>query len=593
MLNRIWALLAFIFAVLTIFTGRLLFLQVVSAAELLERSKENISVKRRIIPLRGRILARDGTVLADNRIASDLMYFGGEIEHWEKLRYLLGLADTPAEPDSSDPIESKQGRALAYNISDDLVPAVEELVAGQSNLYVRKRLERVYPTGLAAHVVGYTAEAQGKFAGYAINDLVGITGIEESFQSELFGTPGSRTVKVDNRGVDILTQEYKSAKPGEDIVLTIDPAIQKMAEDVLANSLGYINEQRLEREYDFEEVLHGAMIVLDPNNGEILAMASHPSYDQNVFTKRPSDPKKVSELLSDRKNMPLQNRAVQAYPPASTFKLVTSSTILEDGFVSADKKYACSAKLRYGGITWENWAPYDRGNYNVVEAIADSCNTYFWRVAIDTPDFKQGWAPYIESLTKRAFEFGYGKEVGIGLDEEKAGRIPTEEWSISAMNRSWRPGDSLNVSIGQGDVLATPIQVVQLVETIAEDGVQYKPHLVKSIAANQTQISSKKIEGRYWSILKKGMRHMITDHGTSRLLGPAANFPVKIAGKTGTAQNSKGLGYEHVWFAGFAPLDNPEIVLVIFVEHGDRSTAVAVPMARDFFVKYFGVEDEN
>ncbi len=592
MLSRLRLVLAFIFALFTIFIGRLIFLQIVSAEDLLEQSRENIKVERRISPLRGRILAQDGTILADNRIASDLMYFGGEIGHWEKISYLLNLDSEPKQPDFSDPIQRKQGLALAENIPDNLVPAIEELVAGQNNLYLRRRLERVYPTSLAAHVVGYTKESLGRYANYALDELVGESGIESSFQRILFGQPGTKDVKVDNRGVVLDTVQFSPAKPGKDIVLTIDPKIQKLAEDVLKKGLAYVNDRRLETELDFEAVLRGAVIVLDPNSGEVLAMASNPSYDQNIFTKRPSDIEKVSELLSDTQYMPLQNRAVQSYPPASTFKLITSSTLLESGYVSPSKKYFCSASLKFGGITWQNWSyPYSRGNYDVTEAIGDSCNTFFWYAAIDTPDFKQGWAPYIQDLTDRAFEFGYGKRLGIGLGEEKSGRIPTEAWKADYFSEPWYPGDSLNTSIGQGNVLATPIQVAQLIETIAMDGQQFKPHLVKSIGDEINPIESKQIPGSHWSTLKIGMRKMITDHGSSILLGPAAKFPIEIAGKTGTAQNPRGDGYDHAWFAGFAPLVNPEIVFVVFIEYGDNSSKVAVPMARDFFKAYFGVEE--
>ncbi len=592
MLSRLKLVLALIFSLFTIFTGRLIFLQIVSAKDLLLQSQENISEKRRVSPLRGRILARDGTILADNRIASDLMYKGGEIKHWDKLRYLLKLNSEPTQPDLSDPLQRKLGFALAENISDDLVPAIEELVAGQSNLYLHRRLERVYPTSLAAQVVGYTKESLGRYASYALDDLVGEAGIESSFQTTLFGQVGRRDVRVDNRGVDLETVQYKEAKPGQDIILTIDPQIQKLAEDVLENGLQYVNQRRLESEKDFEEVLRGAIVVLNPNNGEILAMASNPSYDQNIFTKRPNDIKKVSELLTDTKHMPLQNRAVQAYPPASTFKLITSSTLLERGYISPSQKYFCSAFLKFGGITWENWSyPASRGNYDVTEAIGDSCNTFFWYAAIDTPDFKQGWAPYIQDLTDRAFEFGYGSRLNIGLGEEKSGRIPTEKWKRDYFNEPWYPGDSLNTSIGQGNVLATPVQVAQLIETIALDGQQFKPHIVKAIGNEPKPIESKQIAGKFWSTLKIGMRKMITDHGASRLLGPAAKFPIEVAGKTGTAQNQRGDGYDHAWFAGFAPLVNPEIVFVVFIEYGDNSSKVAVPMARDFFKAYFGVEE--
>jgi penicillin-binding protein 2 len=597
MISRLRGLLALIVTVLVVFAVRLMYLQFVIAEDMKIQSDQNVRIEARISPLRGRILARDGTVLADNRIAWDLMYRGGTVAHWDKISYIIKVKDFPALPEESDPEQAVFGRVVAYNISDDLVSAIEELVAGQPNLYLRERLERTYPTNLAAQVVGYTTEAKGRFEGYALSELVGVLGIEASYQSDLFGVPGSMDVQVDNHNTVLSSQVKTEAIPGKDLILTIDPKIQRMAEDALKNALPFVNGERDKRSLPHEDMVRGALVAMNPKTGEILAMASTPSFDQNIFTKRPSDPDLVTSLLTDNLNLPMSNRALEAFPPASTFKLVTSSTLLENGFISPESRYSCSASLDYGGIRWENWSyPASRGHYNLQEAIADSCNTFYWRAAIATPNFKQGWADFIQALVTRAREFGFGSPVGIGLEEEKSGRVPDDVWTKSYHGWSWRPGDTLNVSIGQGDSLATPIQDLQMVSTIALNGRQVKPHLVKTIGDRTQPVEEHQLSGQYWDILKAGMRHMITDYGSNRFLGPASGFPVEIAGKTGTAQNPKSLktiGYDHVWFTGFAPLNDPQIAIVVFIEHGDKSTAVAVPTARDFFMAYFGVEDKT
>ena len=597
MIARLRGVLALIVTVLVVFAARLMYLQFVIVEDLKVQSDQNVRIEARVSPLRGRILARDGTVLADNRIAWDLMYRGGTIEHWDKISYLLKLTDIPVDPDLGDPEQAAFGSVAAYNIPDDLVSAIEELVAGQPSVYLRERLERTYPTNLAAQVVGYTTEAKGRFEGYALSELVGVMGIEASYQKDLFGIPGSMDVQVDNHHTILHSSVTQDALPGQDITITIDPKIQRMAEDVLKNALTYVNGERDKRNLPHEEIVRGAIVAMNPKTGEILAMASTPTFDQNVFTKRPSDPDQVTALLTDNLNLPMSNRALEAFPPASTFKLVTSSTLLEGGFIAPESRYSCSASLEYGGIRWENWSyPSARGHYNVEEAIADSCNTFYWRAAIATPNFKEGWADFIQALVTRAIEFGFGAPVGIGLEEEKSGRVPDQSWTQSYHGWSWRPGDTLNVSIGQGDSLATPIQDLQMVSTVALNGRQVKPHLVKTIGETPQIVEEKQLSGRYWDILKSGMRHMITDYGSNRFLGPASGFPIEIAGKTGTAQNPKSLktiGYDHVWFTGFAPLNDPEIALVVFIEHGDKSTAVAVPVARDFLKAYFGVEDET
>ena len=593
MIARLRVLLAVLATLLLFFTLRLTYLQIVVADELKIQSDQNVRIQKRITPLRGRILARDGTVLADNRIAYDLMYWGGDIQNWERIKFLLKLSEKPTPPDRTVPEQAQFGAVAAYNVPDQLMTAVQELVAGQKSLYLRERIERTYPTNLAPQVVGYTAEAKGRFSGYALDDLVGVMGIEASFQDELFGVPGKAEEQVDNHSVVLDRQVTLPAQPGKDLILTIDPNVQRMAEDALRGAIIYVNEQRLKRDLPFEESVHGAFIAMSPKTGEILAMASSPTFDQNIFTKRPSDPEKVADLLGDSDNLPMSNRAVEAYPPASTFKLVSSSTLIEEDFVSPNRVFACPASINFGGIRWDNWSwPSSRGSYDAAGALGDSCNTYYWLAVLDIPGVrKAGWPPFMQALVERARELGYGERIDIGLDEEKKGRVPDKAWADRVYEYGWLPGFTLNSVIGQGDVLATPIQVAQLTATIAEDGRQVKPHLVKEIGKEPTPVPEKTVPGQHWSTLKDGMRKMITDHGTQYTLGPRV-FPINISGKTGTAQNPKGTGYDHVWFTGFAPTEDPEIVWTAFIEHGDKSTGVAVPTVRDFLNQYFEVDDD-
>jgi penicillin-binding protein 2 len=591
LIPRLRLLLAVLLTFLVVFTGRLMYLQLAMAEQFGVLSTQNFLEERRISPLRGRILARDGTVLADNRVAYDLMYTGGPVEHWERLQYLLGLEAQPREPDLSKKEEREQGAVLGWNIPDKLILAVEELVAGQPNLYLRERIERSYPTNLAAHVVGYTTLADPiRFPGYAKDELVGVMGIEAGMERELFGAAGSKLVEVNNRRVVLRETELVPAQPGKDVVLTIDPELQRLAEDALLGAIGYINSERVRNKLPLIETVRGALLAGDPRTGEILAMASTPSFDQNVFTRRPTEPEELAAILDDGRNLPLQNRGVEAYPPASTFKIVTSSVLLEKGYISPGSQYSCSAGLRYGGRVWENWSPYDRGSYDVTKAISDSCNTFYWRAAMATPDFSRGWSPFIRDLVERAREFGYGEPVGVALPEEKAGRVPDETWVRQATGEPWYPGYTLNTTIGQGHVLATPLQTLQFVATLANSGRLVEPHLVKAVGGLPEPVQERTVPGKFWSTLGSGMRKMITDHGSSRFLGPAANFPVAVAGKTGTAENGHGVGLEHVWFMGYAPIEEPKIAVVVFLEYGGSSSAVAVPVARDFLSGYLGIE---
>src|SRR5690606_8551460 len=239
-----------------------------------------------------------------------------------------------------------------------------------------------------------------------------------------------------------------------------DPQVQRVAEDVLASALELVNEDRVRVGLPLEEQVHGALVALDPRTGEILAMASYPTFDQNVFTHRPSDPARAAATLGAGRRMPRPSRAVEAYAPASPFKRATASTMLEYGYAGPNPPCPRSATFRFGGITWQNWANYHKGNDDARHAIADSCNTYYWYAAADTPNWTQGWAPFIEDVVERAREFGFGARLDVGLPEEKSGRVPDQEWvrAQPQYGHGWLPGFTLNTIIGQGDVLATPLQ---------------------------------------------------------------------------------------------------------------------------------------
>ena len=592
MTGRVRIFLSVMLTILMVYSGRLMYLQLAMATEYETLSTQNFMVEQRISPLRGRILARDGTVLADSRIAYDLMYRGGGIENWDRITYLLGLEGNELrEPDPERPEEVANGAAIVWNIPDRVVPAMQELLAGQANAYLRERIERTYPTTLAAQVVGYTTLADPvRFPGYALDELVGVMGIEAGMERRLFGAAGVRLVEVDNRRLPLRERVLVPAQPGEDIRLTLDPQLQRWAEDVLESAVPIVNTERSRWGHPHIDTVRGALLVADPRSGEILAMASTPGFDPNVFTHRPSDPEAVSAVLNDSTYLPLLNRAVEAYAPASLFKPLTSFVLLEEGYSTPSQRYACSASISYGGRTWLNWAGYHRGNYTSVEAIADSCNTYYWNAAINTPQFSSGWAPFVRDLMATAREFGLGAPLAISLPEEKAGRVPSEEWKREATGEPWYPGFTLNSVIGQGDILATPLQMLQLVTAFAMDGQFNEPHLISHISDEPVQPERKSLTGRHWDVIREGMVRMITDHGSNLYLGRPAGFNVSIAGKTGTAENGRSQGLEHSGFMGYAPADDPEVAIVVFIENGGFSSSVAVPVASNFLKLYYNVD---
>lgn len=588
MIPRMRVLLAVMLTVLVIYSGRLVWLQLARAEQYTDLSLQNFTQQQRIAPLRGRILARDGTVLADNRVAYDLMFWGGEVQGWSRLERLLNLDGRPAPPDPSDPEQARNGAVVAWNIPDALVPAVEERVAGQPNLYLRERVERIYPTNLAAQTIGYTGLADpARHPGYAVDDMIGVTGLEAGLEPWLFGRPGRELVEVDNRGVPVRRQKVEAAVPGEDVTTSLDPDAQRAAEAALSGAVVYLNEQRRKNELPEVAVARGAFLAMDLTSGDVLAMASSPSFDQNVFTHRPSDPDAVASILGDDLLQPLQNRAIEAFPPASTFKLVSSYTLLEHGFVRPNQEFACTTSVSFGGITWHNWAEYYRGSYDVTEAIADSCNTYYWHAVLDTSGFSDGWGPFVSALHDDAERFGYGAPVGVGLPGERSGRIPDPAWVREVKDTAWYPGYTLNTVIGQGDVLATPLQTLRFIGTLALHGEAVEPRLVTTVGEQPQPVTPRHVTGDHWGVLTDGMRAMVTDHGSSRVIGPAASFPLEVAGKTGTAENGRPDGYEHAWFMAYAPADDPQIAVVVFLENAGSSSATAVPVVRDFLVDYY------
>lgn len=591
---RFTVLLALTLSLLLIFMARLLQLQFLNHGEFASLSRENHILQQHISPLRGRILARDGTILADNRIATDLMYTGGEVAHWARLRYLLALEPEPIAPDTGDSKERLEGKVQRWDIDPAMVPAIEELVAGQENLYLRKRIERVYPQQeQAAQLLGHTTLADPtRFPDYHLGDMVGLNGIEAGYQAALFGTAGITVAEIDSRN-QVVRELERLQEPlrGNDVTLTLDNDLQALAESVLPHALEYVNTYRRGKDLPSTEHLRAALIALNPRNGEILAMASYPSYDPNIFTHYPILPDTTAPILNDSVQVPMMNRAVSAYPPASTFKLVTSLALLEYGRLAPETIYPCSGYFTLRDVRMGNWAGYYRGDYNVAEAIADSCNTFYWAAVGAAPDITDGWSLIAEELTDFARYIGYGHAIGIGLPEEKTGLVPDNRYSKRFKGYAWRPGDTLNISVGQGDMLATPLQVAQLTATIAMDGVQMKPHIVKHIGTTASEVSSRRIDAP-WQAVQDGMRLMITHYGGRKLLGPR-NFPVDVAGKTGTAQNGLGVGYEHSWFTAYAPYDEPEIVVTVLIENGGSSTAVAIPVVRDFLAGYYGVPLER
>jgi penicillin-binding protein 2 len=420
-----------------------------------------------------------------------------------------------------------------------------------------KPMRNYLETGSLSHVIGYVGDITKDELklmynqGYKSGDVIGKTGIEKQYDLSLRGKDGREFRTVDVKGKSIVS-ELGSVDPpvmGSNIVLTIDDSIQKLAEKALGARMG-------------------SAIVMKPATGEILAMVSYPWYNPNLFTGAGAG-NEYARLLAD-KNNPLLNRAVQSsYPPASTFKSILTAGIVEEKAFPQDKKVLCPGDISYGDRVFNCWVHRPgHGWLDLKGGLENSCDVYFWTVGRDYLG--------IERIVSYAKDFGYGKATGIDLPGELEGFVPTPQWKERRFHEKWLGGDTMNMSIGQGDLLVTPLQMADMMAMIVNDGVVYQPHLLKEIRDSATggivqslepkPILKSRISKETFETVREDLRGVITE-GTAKF--PVNTKVVQVAGKTGTAE--VGLkDHWHSWFVAFGPYDavdpKDKIVVVVMVE---------------------------
>ena len=463
---------------------------------------------------------------------------------------------------------------------------------------------REYIAGpLMAHLLGYMgpipeAEAeQYDEQGYGPNDLVGLTGVEYSYEPDLKGESGSRYIEVDVLGREIRTVIEESAPvPGHNLTLTIDLPLQTAMENAVKAGL----EQA--------KVKSGVAIAMNPKTGEILGMVSLPTYDNNQFARGISM-EEYSALLQDPGH-PLINHAISGlYPPGSTFKIIPAAAALEEGVITAQ------TTVNDPGIIWlaNQYFPNDlsqaqpfycwihtygrgHGNVNVVSALTVSCDVFFYVVSGGYGDFRGLGEPLLHYY---ALQFGLGDLTGIDLPAENPGLVPSSRWKRINLAESWVTGDTYNMAIGQGFVLTTPLQMLNATAAIANGGYLFRPQVVRQVTeADGTLVRDFRpdlirqlpIAPENVDLVRQGMYGATHSPGGTAL---AVNLPgLEVAGKTGTAEfpgerDEKGNLPTHAWFTAFAPYDDPEIVIVVFVEGGGEGSAVAVPIGKEILKAYF------
>ena len=596
--NRLMFIAAFIVLTFAVFAVRLFQLQVVEGEDLGNRARRNSVRTVRLEAPRGDIVDRFGRELATTRPAFGVQVMPAELRERElTLAALASLLDLdPSE--LSERVGTPKGRRrfqsvrIARDLPYDSRTRVESHLYALPGVFTDVSPRRYYVGGsLAAHVLGFTGEIQieqlekRSFADYRSGDVIGQAGVEGRFESILRGRAGGRNVVVDVAGrVDEVLDKVE-ATPGGTVVLTIDRDLQRVAEDgFLPDVIG-------------GEEKHGAVVVLDPRNGDVLALVSRPAFDPNSFAGGIDSAS--WKRLAESEGRPLQNRALAGqYPPASTYKVFVAAAGLEEGAISPDDRLFCPGFFRHGRRIYRCWKRGGHGSVNIHEALARSCDVFFYQLGL-----KLG----IDRMAFFANGFHLGRRTGIALGNESAGIVPTRAWKERRFGEVWLTGETVSASIGQGYNLTTPMQLAVAYAAIANGGTVFKPRILLRQAGpdgtveqgpEPESLGKVPVSPEHLASITRALEGVVYDQGGT---GARARIPgVRVAGKTGTAQvvhlkNTEGLEEEeipfkfrdHGWFAAFAPVEAPEIVVVVLAEHGGHGSSAAGPIVNAVLSRYF------
>ncbi|MBP8829567.1 MAG: penicillin-binding protein 2, partial [Desulfobacter sp.] len=581
--------IVFVFSVLLL---RLVYLQMIRGEEYRRLSMTNCVRLKSIKSSRGLIYDRNRILLVDNRPAFDLTIVLEDAKPLKQtLDHLAELTGDSCE-DLTAIIEKEGGAAfykplvLKRDITRDLLAVIEAHQFDLPGIHIDIEPSRNYiHKKTAAHLIGYLGEINkdeldsGKFPNVRSGDSIGRYGVEKSFEADLQGKRGGHQLEVDVNGRVIKILKTVEPVSGNDLVMTIDLPLQQKAEGLLGEN-------------------DGAVVALDPSNGDVLVMASSPSFDQNDFIGGISS--KKWQVLRDDPGRPMNNKAIQAeYPPASTYKIITALAGLEEKVIDRNSTFFCPGFYKFGNRRYHCWSKYGHGTINVVDAIAQSCDVFFYQT---------GEKLGVDALAKYAQGSGLGRLTGIRLAHERPGLIPTSAWKKQRFKEPWQAGETLSISIGQGFNLVTPLQMAVFISAVGNNGTLYRPRLVKSVQDAKGQVIREiepEITGglpaskKNLAIVRQGLLEVVHgNRGTARQI----RLPdVQIAGKTGTAQvfsrkagekfDNKKLKrtlQDHAWFVCYAPAQDPKIAIAVIIEHGEHGSSAAAPVAQELIHAYFG-----
>lgn len=486
-----------------------------------------------------------------------------------------------------------------FRLGDKFINRDAALILEAKDDPVVKDLEtdtiRSYPFGdLTSHLLGYVGQISAeelkdpRFSGYErssttyrIGDRIGRDGLEQAYEAILRGIDGAEIIEVDAAGQKLRTLRKLEPVSGKNLHLSLDVDLQKVVFEALQKMIGKVGS------------CCGAAIAEDPKTGEVLALVSLPTYDANVFTN-PERNEEITRYVNDSRS-PLLNRVISGtYQPGSTFKIITVLAGLTSGKISPLTEFEDTGEMFVGPYRFSNWyfTQYGgkEGMLDLVKALKRSNDIYFYHV---------GGLVGEKVLGETAKKVGLGQKLGIDLPGEVSGLIPTGEWKKKAVGEIWYPGDTLHMAIGQGFILATPLQILTQTSFIASDGKLIRPRLVSKVTSPEglvvkqfpiTTLSENLFKKEEIGLIKKGLAQVPKEGGTA---WPFFNFSIPTAGKTGTAEFGDPKGKTHAWYTSYAPIDDPKIALTILLEGGGEGSSVAAPVAKEIYTWYFNPDKKN
>ena len=571
---------------------RLWYLQVIKGDELRQRSENNSVRLRKIKPMRGLIMDTERRVLVDNQPSFDLVFIPNRTKEsnrvFETIRALYTVRSLT--PPSFNSLTGKMKPLVPViferNISMEKLAVVETHALELPGVVAEVTPVRQYLNGeMAAQVIGFTGEVNREELDrdstdqLTPGDIIGKFGIEKFLDPHLRGKSGAEQVEVNAAGKSVRSLGRIPSVPGDNVVLTIDATLQETAWKAIGNR-------------------SGAVAVLDPRNGAVLALVSSPSFDPNLFNGGISSDD--WEMLANDPRHPMENRSISGqYPPGSTYKPVLAAAALEEGLITPETSFYCNGTFDMGNRIFRCWQAKGHGNVSLHRAIVESCDVYFYNL---------GRLLGVDKIAASARAFGLGSPLGIDLTREKGGLIPTKQWKLSRLREPWQPGETISIAIGQGFNLVTPLQLANVYATLGNGGTLYRPRLIKQLETSDRRVvkvyEPEKLGALPFSpktvqLINQALWGVVNERGGTGYV--LKRKEADVAGKTGTAQviglpqdqkARKAMRVsaeyrDHALFACFAPYGDPEIAVAVILEHAGHGGSAAAPVARKIIDAYF------